>query len=159
MPAERGFTLIEILVVVLIIGITLGFALLAFGDFGASRQATVSAEQVLAYIKLVEQQAIIEGNTLGINVSSGGYVTSRFYNGSWQAMPSRGIFHAHSFSPKVIATVISLAKNNGKNPNIIISPSGQTSPFTINFGTSQKPDVTSLVSKSDGQLVIQQPMK
>ncbi len=34
----NGFTLIEILVVIVIVGITLSFALLAFGDFGSERR-------------------------------------------------------------------------------------------------------------------------
>ena len=55
---DQGFTLIEILVVVLIIGITLGFALLAFGDFGRQRQIITAAETFVNYVTLVEQQAL-----------------------------------------------------------------------------------------------------
>jgi general secretion pathway protein H len=159
MRVERGFTLIEILVVVLIIGITIGFAMLAFGDFGASRKAVLNAEQFSAYVKLVQQQAIIEGNSLGISVSSGGYSTFRFENGSWKPMPAKGIFHNRNFPDNVFAIMKSNLKNNRFNPDIIIDSSGETSLFAIDFGTSQKPDVITLVNKGRGQLVMQRQVK
>ncbi len=41
MKNHKGFTLIEILIVLMIIGITLSFAILSFGDFGEGRKVKV----------------------------------------------------------------------------------------------------------------------
>jgi len=155
---QRGFTLIEILVVVAIIGITVGFAMLAFGDFGASRRAVVSAEQFSSYVKLVQQQAILETNTLGINLNQDGYGTYRFVGGSWQQMSMKSIFHWRSFPKNVVANFRQTSsKNKFKNPDIIISPSGDMNEFIVDFGTASNAQIVSLVGTSDGQIIIQQP--
>ncbi|KTC92953.1 MULTISPECIES: type II secretion system minor pseudopilin GspH [Legionella] len=158
MHAERGFTLIEILVVVAIIGITLGFAMLAFGDFGASRRAVVSAEQFSSYIKLVQQQAIIETSTLGINLANEGYSTYRFESGGWQMMPAKSIFHWRSFPSKISVTFRQGgSKNKLKNPDIIITPAGDMSEFIADFGTSTNTQVVSLIGNTDGRIIIEKP--
>ncbi|KTD36234.1 general secretion pathway protein LspH [Legionella nautarum] len=158
MHAERGFTLIEILVVVAIIGITLGFAMLAFGDFGASRRAVVSAEQFSSYVKLVQQQAILETNTLGISLTNEGYTTYRFESGGWRIMSAKSIFHWRSF-PNKISVIFRQggSRNRLKNPDIIITPSGDMSEFIIDFGTAANPQVVSLFGKTDGRIIIEKP--
>lgn len=157
MPAERGFTLIEILVVVVIIGITLGFALLSFGDFGAGRRAIVSAEQFSSYINLVQQRAILESNAFAININKDGYETLRFYRGGWQPMPAKSIFHWRSFPNSIEVGLRNNIKHRLKTPDIIINSSGDMSEFIVDFGTSKKPDIATLVGQQDGKLVIQRP--
>src|SRR5438552_7864051 len=102
----KRFTLIEILVVVLIIGTTAGFALLAFGDFGAGRRILMAADQVKYTIKLAQQQAILEAGTLGVQLSASGYQVHRFKSpNTWEAISQKGVFKGQIF-PK--DTVISL---------------------------------------------------
>lgn len=157
MPAERGFTLIEILVVVVIISITLGFAMLAFGDFGANRRAVVTAEQFSSYVKLVQQQAVLETNTLGINISKDGYGTYRFGR-TWELIPTNNFFHWRSFPNNIIVTLKQgSAKNKLKNPDIIITPSWDMNEFAVDFGTPKNHNIITLFGKNNGQIIIQQP--
>lgn len=121
MHAERGFTLIEILVVVLIIGITLGFTMLAFGDFGAGRKAVVSAEQFSSYIQLVQQRALFEANTLGVRVSKDGYETYHVVAGTWQPMPTKSIFHRRDFPDNVLVNLNSTVNNAKKFPILLLT--------------------------------------
>lgn len=146
---QRGFTLIEILIVVAIIGISLSFALLAFGDFGKNRQVLVAAEQFFAYIKLIQQQAILQTNTLGIKISNQGYqaysLTGKF---NQRTMRAKSIFRRQSFPANV---VVNLHKP-GKSPDIFIDASGEMAEFQLDFGTAKLPTLVSLIAKADGSL-------
>src|SRR3712207_1831206 len=118
MQNERGFTLIEILIVVLIIGIIASVALFAFGDFGKSRQVKVTTEQFVAYIKLVQQRAILEMATLGINLTGEGYKTYRYLSdNNWQPMPKNSLIFHRSFPKDITVTLQSKIKNIPKGPN------------------------------------------
>lgn len=150
----NGFTLVEILVVVLIVGITLGFALLAFGDFGSKRRILMSAEQFVNYVKFVQQQAILETSTLGISFNQNGYHVMRFQPpASWQAMPSKRIFHQQHFPSNAIVYFESTAKKL-RHPQIIINSSGDMTAFRLNFSTLKQDNIATVVGKQDGTVAV-----
>lgn len=131
MSNKKGFTLIEIMVVLLIIGITIGFALLAFGDFGAKRRAILASEQFVNFVKLVQQQAIMETSTLGIYVDDNSYQALRFDGSSrWQHFPAHSVFRKHAFPAQVTLQFKPKAALT-KDPQIIINESGDMSAFTL----------------------------
>jgi general secretion pathway protein H len=72
---NTGFTLIEILVVVFIIGIIAMATTLSIGNKGGGRVVKQQAEQLKRYLQLVGQTAIIEQIDLGVGVWSTGYAT------------------------------------------------------------------------------------
>ena len=148
---NRGFTLIEILVVLLIIGISMGFALMAFGDFGEKRRIIVAAEQFINVVKLVQQQAVLETSTLAIDVHDNHYEVLRFKPpASWSPMSTRSIFHRQH---AVTGLVISL-KNKTQNPSVIINSSGDMTPFTLDFGTSTQPSLATIVGANNGTITL-----
>lgn len=157
MRVDRGFTLIEILVVIVIVGITLSISLLAFGDFGAARKALVTAEQFASYTKLVQQRAILEVNALGITVNKNGYETLRFDNkASWQPMPKNSLFHWRPFPEQVAVSLQAVPGLHVKGPDIVIGPSGALTSFMLFFGTSTNPKLVSLKGLRNGDLVLRQ---
>lgn len=150
---HKGFSLIEILVVLLIIGITLGFALLAFGDFGEKRRIVNTAEQFKNYVKLVQQQAILETSTLGIQITQQGYrVFFLDSAGKWQPMPPKGIFRNHLFPDKIVTH---FRETQGKHHLIItLQASGDMSAFKLDFGTQKKADIVTVIGDQDGELTL-----
>jgi general secretion pathway protein H len=137
MRIKGGFTLIEILMVLVIISITLSFSLLAFGDFGANRRILMAAEQFSSYLKLIQQQAILEGKSFGININNKGYKTYRLEQGKrWQAMPEKGVFHWQYFPGSLMIDLHSTLKNNPQRPDIVISSTGDLTAFKLNFSTA-----------------------
>lgn len=150
MRTRRGFTLIEILVVIFIIGITATMALLSFGDFGASRNARLTAENFSAYIKMLQQRALFEAGTLKVTFTNDGYETQRLVENNWQAIPNR-LFRWRSF-PKYIRVRL----YNLPNKSIILSSSGEISSFRLSFGTSSHPDMYILMNQNDNKLIIKE---
>ena len=157
---ERGFTLIELLIVIVIIGIVSTVTLYAFGDFGASRKAKMAAEHFTSYLKLLEQRAILETSTFGININPAGYETYQLDTHSqWKPMPQNSFFHWQSFPAKIKVQLESPIQNHTKNPDIIINPSGGMTPFKLTFGTEGNPQLIQILGKHNGDMVLQNAPK
>lgn len=153
MQNNRGFTLIEIMVIIIIVGIVGSVALYSFGDFGASRKVTITAEHFSSYIKLVQQKAILEGSTLGLNIDKESYETLSLQKGQWIAL-SKSYFKKQYF-PKNIQANLTFPSTNRKNhPDIIIYPTGNMSVFSLDFGTAVKPSLITLNGKVNGDIQI-----
>ena len=153
--AHKGFTLVEILVVVLIIGLTLGFALLSFGDFGGKRRIIVAAEQFAHHIKAVQQQAVLETSTLGIHITQAGYQTLRFEpsNHRWLPASSHRSFQQQPFPDDLIMVIKHNVHKKGQ-PEIIINATGDITPFTLELGTKKQPSLITLHAESSGAVTV-----
>lgn len=150
---SHGFTLIEILVVIVIISITMSFALLAFGDFGNKRRMLVSAEQFTHDIKLAQQQAILEGNVLGIAFNQQNYnVLTYSPTKGWQPFKTSRL-HARSF-PKGVIMNLQKEQKQRFNPDIVINTSGELSPFTLKLSISNTSAVK-VIGNVQGDLSMQ----
>ncbi|GGI76710.1 type II secretion system minor pseudopilin GspH [Legionella impletisoli] len=151
---KAGFTLLEILIVMVIIGIALTFALLSFGDFGGKRKVIVAAEQFANYIKLAQQQAILEASTLGIDLSSKGYQVVRYSpQGIWQKVSDKGIF---SFQKIPTSARLQWDTNRPQKdgPEIIINASGDMSPFVVSFNLDNETKLVTIRGNHDGHINI-----
>ncbi len=150
---SSGFTLIEILVVVFIVGITLGFALLAFGDFGSKRRIFLSAEQFVNYVKFVQQRAILGTSTLGITVHQNSYQTLYFQPPkTWQTL-SQNTF---SFPSNAIV-MLETNKKSSESPQIIINSTGDMTPFTLTFGSTNEENIAEVIGKDNGNVFLKVP--
>lgn len=152
MRINRGFTLIEILIVIVIIGITVGFALIAFGDFGSSRRILFSADQLVNTLRLAQQQAILTTSTLGLRIDNNSYQILRFEDSSkWEPISNKGVFKVNYFPPQTVVVLKTNNKSSPDTPSIIINAAGDMTPFTLSFGTN-KEILTVLTGSHNGSL-------
>ncbi len=153
MNINKGFTLIEILVVIVIIGVTVGFALLAFGDFGSSRRLHFAADQLVYTLKMAQQQALMEGSTLGLKIDNKSYQILKFKPPhQWVPISNKSIYKAIYFPDNTY--VNATPASSSQQPGILISPSGDITPFTIEIGTNKGDVLNAITSKNDGTITL-----
>lgn len=80
---SRGFTLLELMVVIALIGIVLGTVGLVAGNTPA-RQARQEAGLVLQLIQQLREQAVIEGREYGVRIRQDEYQVFRLEPQGWQ---------------------------------------------------------------------------
>ncbi|MBI2785151.1 MAG: type II secretion system minor pseudopilin GspH [Legionella longbeachae] len=150
---NQGFTLIEILIVLVIIGITFGFALIAFGDFGESRRIKFAAEQLANTLRLAQQQAILETSTLGLRIDNMSYQILQLQNNArWKPLSKTGIFKMTYFPQDTIITLITNNHTPKGYPAVIINSSGNMTPFSLKFASSKESNLALLIGKQNGDL-------
>lgn len=158
MRNNQGFTLVEILVVLVIISITIGFAVLAFGDFGKSRRLLFSAEQFINTLQLAQQKAILESKTLGVRIDQNGYQILK-YQTKWEPVSNKGLFRMTYF-PK--DSFIGLKTTNSIQtglPSIILNASGDMTPFSLQLGTSSDQIIATIIGSQNGSLQLNRDAK
>lgn len=72
--SRSGFTLVELLVVIVIIGIALGFVMLSPGLLGGTdRVLDEEARRLESLVELAEDEALMQGRDFGLEFLQGGY--------------------------------------------------------------------------------------
>ena len=70
---ERGFTLIEVMIVIVIIGIMTGIAVPAFADWRERQSVRSATQSLMAHMKQARVLAIAENRTVSITFTSTSY--------------------------------------------------------------------------------------
>lgn len=148
---QSGYTLVEILVVLLIISITVGFAVLAFGDFGKSRKIRSAAEGFGQFVSLVHERALLESSTLRIHLTPLQYSAERLdLKQHWQ--PLQSSFYRKHALPEKTKLLITYGNKTSDHLFIIISGSGDMTPFQVSFGSPDRAQLATVSGDANGAI-------
>jgi general secretion pathway protein H len=99
--AAAGFTLLELLVVVFIVGIIAAMATLSVGTATRDRDARREAERLAALLKVAGEESQMRGRQFGITFYGSGYEFAEMNadSGEWQPITDAEPFASHDFIP------------------------------------------------------------
>ena len=158
---DRGYTLLELIVVIFIIGLISGVILLRTGAMRFERKASVYAQQLESFLQVCQQQAILQPAVIGILFSADKYGAYYFQEGKqaqWIALAGKDNFWRAREIPNDIALSItaSVAFHAGViTPQIVIQPSGDLTPFSIDIGFAKEAPRYRLSGNNAGEIFLQ----
>lgn len=135
MISLKGFTLIEIMVVFVIIGVIASFITLTINNGGHSRQLQQEAQRLASLLTLANQEAILQAKELGVAFTREGYRFYEWRNQQWQILNNHDLFYPRTL-PATIQLVFHLINEplpaeTGEKPQLLLLSSGEFTPFEI----------------------------
>ncbi|MDH3714489.1 MAG: prepilin-type N-terminal cleavage/methylation domain-containing protein, partial [Gammaproteobacteria bacterium] len=84
--APAGFTLVEVLVVVLIIGLLFGFAILAINPGSRDARLEKEATRLWRLMLLAAEESLLQARELGVRLADSGYAFYALEEGKWKVL-------------------------------------------------------------------------
>jgi general secretion pathway protein H len=142
----RGFTLIEILVVVVIMAIVISLAVLSIGVTGRDTQIDQESQRIAGLLDMLHERALIEGHDFGLRLEPTAYefVAYDTGRGQWVLLSQEREFRRRNLPPglnflleldsrEVVLQPIdpNLSSGAPPAPQLAIAASGDSTPFRI----------------------------
>ena len=135
----RGFTLLEVMVVVIIIGIVISFAVLSINS--DDKTLDEEARRLQALINLTSQEAILQSKELALQFNENGYEFLVFDGEKWQAIADDEILRprtlpdnvAVDYEPEGQKLTLKGMDDEAKPPRIYFLSSGEMTPFRLSL--------------------------
>ncbi|UXY14362.1 GspH/FimT family pseudopilin [Chitiniphilus purpureus] len=137
--AKRGFTLIEILVALALVGIVLGLAMVRF-DLSDGQTMERESQRLALLFESARDEAIAGGRAIAWSSDGSGY---QFWTlddrNVWQALPSHEVLKPRELPPgmRVLAIRVNL-KARRVGERIVFEPSGVNQPFDVTLGLGER---------------------
>lgn len=137
----RGFTLIELLIAIVLIGLMSSMAMLAMGNADHSQQQQLEIERLAKLLELAEQETMIRGESIGLELVAQGYRFLSPAKGKWQPENNDALFKQRDL-PAGMRLALTLddkpvylpKRFGGKvhpEPQIVFTPDGASAVFQI----------------------------
>jgi general secretion pathway protein H len=156
---SKGFTLVEILVVVVIMAIVISIAILAIGTTGRDAQLDEESRRIEGLVGLLHERALLEGRDFGLRIEPSAYefVVYDAHRDRWTTFDQEHEFR-HRDLPKGVSFQLeldshvvvikpidrSLSTNAPPAPQLAIAASGEGTPFRLTLlrqGTAARASV------------------
>lgn len=145
MRYARGYTLVEVLVVMVIIGVLAGAVGLSGAARGDGYVLREEAERFAAVLRLLADEAVQDNHEYGVRISTQGYEVRAHDTraGRWRAQPdwsSRQLPQGIRLTLSVEGTPVALADAGADAlpPQIVLSSSAQSTPFSATMTATDR---------------------
>jgi general secretion pathway protein H len=133
---NRGFTLFEILVALLIIGLIVGVATLKIGN-PAPDKLREESRRLEAILGLAREEAILQSRDFGVSFWQQGYAFHDFFEGQWRRVERDRMLRTYQLPEgmRVQLTLegidVVMSPVEQEKPQVFILSSGEMSPFKL----------------------------
>lgn len=163
--AGAGFTLIEILVVLVIIAVLTTIAVLSVGVLGGDRGLDSEGERFADVVAAALEQAGLEGRDFGIHFAPGGYEVLTYVTRRqrWESLSDDRLYAPHRL-PSGVGVHLEI---EGKQieftedkpgaervPQVLLFASGDASPYRLAFGRDGSNLTWRATGNADGTLTV-----
>lgn len=154
-----GFTLLELLAVILIIGIIISFATISIGQ-NSSRIVQDEVERLRGLIQLASTESVLQGRELALEFDRNKYQFLEQGEKDWLPLADDKLFRERPLPEAVELALllegIETSFRDKKNlPRVFILSSGELTPFIMTLKTDEGEEFT-LEGQSNGKLLVQQ---
>ncbi len=135
-----GFTLIELMVVIVIISVILSFAMLSIGDGGISRKLEIETQRFSSLVQLASEESIMQAKEMGLAFEKNAYHFYVLHGDKWQSAQN-DIFRPRTMPPgiEIDISLEGIPIEENEKPQLFILSSGELTPFEVIFKAENVP--------------------
>ncbi|MEN8170281.1 MAG: type II secretion system minor pseudopilin GspH [Pseudomonadota bacterium] len=145
---QHGFTLLELMVVVVLIGIILTFVVGSVGDGGRGDRIKREAQRLTSLVELVGEEAVLKSSLIGLHFVEHGYEFMRYGDSEqpWQLVRDDGLLRPRELDETMVMRLLvegfsvelgEIAhpekEDAGPKPQIIFMPGGERTAFELSL--------------------------
>ncbi|UJF22167.1 type II secretion system minor pseudopilin GspH [Shewanella sp. OMA3-2] len=158
---QSGFTLLEVLLVALLMGLAASAVTLSMSTAGPEQALKKQAQRFMTAVELVLDETVLSGQFIGIVVDDGAYQFVNYKDSKWQSIEQDKLLSEHELAPGMTLNLVldgmpldqedeqqdswfdepfidepsAEEKKKNPEPQILLFPSGEMTPFELNFTT------------------------
>ena len=169
-PRSRGFTLIEILVVVVIMAIVISLAVLSIHVTGRDRQLDEESQRIEGLLNMLHDRALIEGRDFGLRLEPAAYEFLAYdtRQARWKRLDQESEFRRRTLPPglsfglELDGQQVVLKPSDPKltvdattpmpAPQVAVAASGESTPFRVVLQRTETQAVASVRGDSLGKI-------
>lgn len=140
-----GFTLLEMLVVVAIIGIVMSMAVLSIGGDSRAEELERESRQFAELLRLGGEQAVLRGEEWAVQIEPDAFRFLVYTDDGWRLLEDDDMFRARKWAEDTVFELelegreVEIETADEPKPTLILYSSGEVSPFTAFFAAEATP--------------------
>ncbi len=157
---QAGFTLLEILVVMILLGIILSVAVFSVGG---SKEGEIEQEvqRMVRLIQLAKEEAILNRQELAVKFSPTAYEFLRLEDENWVPYTENRLFYqrelGEEYELRLLQDGISVSLQDEDAGRILLLSSGEMTPFELYLGLWNSDYRYHLIGNALGEITVEDP--